>query len=236
MATRKRFLILILIVILFSLQIAARESKPGSQDDTYQPRDYSMVSIEIVRETLNKPVKLKTVRVRLVKADGQWKEAIVGRDGRIILYWAKPDGVYLGEPDNLYLTRKFIKPPSLFHSVKFLRSHKQFVREESILGYRAFVLRNEREEGNYTEAYMSPEFGITPVKKVTRLPGVQEHVTEAVRLEFTEITDKMLNDASLLWIKTYLAQAIVAVEKQGRKELIDDLKQIQLKLQTRIKK
>ena len=225
-----------LLTHLFSAQAFALGGQAGSQDDTFQPRDYLSISIETAREGSTKPVKLKSVRVRFAKADGQWKQYLVSPSGRVAIYRAKPDGIYFGEPGNMYLTNEFRKPPAVFHSAKFLRSHKQFVREESLLGYRTYVIRGERGKDGYTEMHMSAEFGIMPVKRVTHLPTGQESVTEAVKIEFIETTDKMLNDEGLEPLNIYLTKGIEAVAAQGRSALAEEMRLIQKRVQAKRKK
>jgi hypothetical protein len=230
----RTLLSLMLLVALSSAQVLTQSNQSSSLDTQYPARDYSTIGIEMAREGQNKPLILKSVRVRFVKADGQWKQLIVSTSGKITLHWAKPDGIYFGEPGKLYQRGEFVRPPELFHSTKFLRTHSQFVREESLLGHKVYVLRGASEKDSFTEMYQSPEVGFLSLKTVLHLSGGQESVIEAIKLEFAEVTDQMLSDESPSGVAKYVAEAIKAVEGQGRKEVIEGLKEIQRRLQAKM--
>jgi hypothetical protein len=222
-----------LLAALCSGQEPAKPTQADGSDTQYPARDYSTISLETYRDGQNKPARLKSVRVRFAKADGQNKQLIVSASGKITIRWAKLDGIFFGEPGKLYQQGEFTKPPEIFRSAKFYRGHSEFKPTESRLGYQTYVNRRSAENGAFLEAYMSPELGFQPLKAINHMSDGAEIVMEVIKLDFTQTTDQMLTDESRATASRYVAEAMKAAESQGRKEFFEDLKLMQKRLQAR---
>jgi hypothetical protein len=164
-----------------------------SEAKAHPPHSFRIVYSRTFYPT-NGPSQLQGLRVRHVAADGQWKEDLydVQSSKALGTYWSVRDGQYrqrFGDGTLELLGRFDERRPEVF-TAKWWKRSPDFVREDKVLGYSAYVLRSGNSD-NYTETYRAPQFGTTPLKVILhRMNG--DTVLEAIRVEFTEITSELV--------------------------------------------
>ena len=225
-------IILVLGVTAFAVSYASKSTKPEGLRKYKQ--DFVLISSETDFPVDGEP-RLNATHVRMVRANGEWKEHSTFYESngtthsRVTV--GKAEGVYNvdEQKEKLELLSKSRPSPPEYHSEEFLRNHPQFIREDSILGYKAYVSRIEFPDPNeYTEIYRSAITGAIPLKIVFRRLNEGDKIIEAIKIDFGPIDDAMFNTPDFPVSFDLLESKIKAMEAQGNKRLADLLyKQIE---------
>jgi hypothetical protein len=165
--------------------------------------------------------------VRAVRATGEWKETMYDFQGVTTIRSATADAQYSMRPGDE--ARQWVSNYSLdmdraFRSTTFLESHPDFARRERVAGYDAYLHRAEFEDGNFlVESAHSPLLGIHPIRLLSRVKGHPEKVTEALRVEFRDVTEDETAMADVPTEFTMAEQKAAAMRSSGLGEAADSL-------------
>lgn len=225
----KKLRILSIIVLLaglatFTISTMARKSK----DKQYQPLGFTLIQTESLTLAEADPVQVG-IWTRIANKRGEWKHTIqrFNEDGTISVQEnvGTERGVYKvfreanGAPAKLELLSAWAEPDSGWYSSKFYRSSPDFVREEQILGYTAFVLRSETHgPGAWTEHYYIPKLGPTWVKMVDYRPDSETMTVEPVSIELREPRADFLKVPAFPVSYDSMREKIDNLQRSGRKE------------------
>jgi len=177
--------------------------------------------------------KERATRQRWIRADGAWKEVRTERspvegDGRLIVFVSIniPQGrfAHISARDEVEFDGHFTPLDERYLSAQFLRSSKDFVREDKLLGYTAYVWRSGRSEQNYSEQWFVPEVSGIPIKFLYK-NGRGETVTEPITVEFRKVADADLAIPNLPIVFNKINKDIENLEKVGRKMAAEDKRQ-----------
>ncbi len=191
------------------------------RDVIYPAKSVRIVQIQTV--TRDGKSHIKGVRQRLITAPGEWKEtnSQFRPDGSAvpIVSYSNKSGQYGVTPktEGLAVVGEPSPSRSQFRSTKFLREHKEFTGEGTLLGYKTFIWRVETGPGGYIEQHFAPEVAETPIKIVRHQPDF-ETVVEPVSIEFIDVTPDMIATPDLPINTTYLNQMADRLERNGQKD------------------
>lgn len=157
-----RFLSLILLTIAFStagLVVAMRgTSKPALKGFTLY---ITQTSYPVDRAPIHTATK-----IRRQKSDGSWKLETTYANDRVEVGYGEPGrGVFAVDQQNQnleYLSGSSARPLADID----WRTQPGFAGEETILGYKTFLIHSEN-EGNYTDSYMCPDLQGYPLRVIT---------------------------------------------------------------------
>lgn len=78
-----------------------------------------------------------------------------------------------------------------FRSAEYLKNHPAFVREKFVAGFNAYVHRTVNPEypEYWVEDYISPEFGLMPLKMIQHFSDTSIVVVEAVNVQFRDVSE-----------------------------------------------
>jgi hypothetical protein len=156
----RRITLSAVLLCLWVISIAAVAQEPSQS-----PKDSVWTHREMFYPKTGQAAE-KNIRHRWVRADGAWKEVIAVQSLSGIqesLAWSNvPDDI----PGHRY---KFIPLNPKYLSPDFLRSSPEFVREDEVLGYKAYVWRSGQGE-YWTEQWYAPAVSHLPIKIVTNSP------------------------------------------------------------------
>lgn len=119
------------------------------------------------------PEKSETM-IQLVNSRGKSLVRRIGRDGRDFEHFVPQ-----------FATGRWQD----FTSPDYLRSTKNHTRTEQILGLTAYVFRQDL-GGQTGEWWYAPETGPVALKEIIETPGADTIVTEAINIEFREVSDE----------------------------------------------
>ena len=200
-------------------------------DYTRRPNGFAITSRQVHTPVDGAPVLVADIE-RYQKSDGSW---------RLTTTYYNPDGT-IRKVDNGFgqLGRgvfqvnekathlNFISPMSpRAHvvSASDLRKDPNFVREDSVLGYKTFVSRQEEEDGAYTEVYRAPALQGMPIKIVfsseagtTVIEPINIALGEPSNTVFTAMPDYQVN-------YEVFENKIQAVEESGKQETAKQMRQ-----------
>jgi len=174
--------------------------------------------------------KERATRQRWIRADGAWKEVRTERspvegDGRLVVFVSinAPQGrfAHINTRNEVEFDGHFTPIDGRYLSVEFLRSGKDFVREDELLGYAAYVWRSGQSEQSYSEQWYVPEVSFIPIKFVHK-NGRGETVTEPITAEFKKVTDADLAVPNLPVVFNKINNDIESLEKVSNKVAADD--------------
>jgi hypothetical protein len=154
-----------------------------AQEPSQSPRDSVWTHREVFYPKTGKAAE-KNIRQRWVRADGAWKEVIAVQKSSGIqesIAWSNVPADIPGHQN------KFIPLNPKLLSPDFLRSSPEFVREDEVLGYKAYVWRSGQGE-NWTEQWYAPAVSHLPIKIVMNSP-VGQTIVEPISIEFRTVTE-----------------------------------------------
>lgn len=210
---------------------------------TAKPQGFVVQYLSSRSTTNDKPIAYE-YSVRMVTADGDWKETRYALDK-------------VAEPSTSGATREgmfFVRDGSRqyygehnqefakygMRSAEKLQASPQFNRCEEIAGLKGYVLRiddpNVKTEIE-TEVTSAPETGVTPLKIVTRTkPGSRKlliHVVEAIGIEFKEPTAEEMALPELPVRFDLAEQRMKALKKAGLQERAEQIERAIERLRSR---
>jgi hypothetical protein len=174
-------------VVLASVGLVVSARLRGSPEP-FQARSMRIVSLEKLVNADGSSI-IRSVNIRLVTDTGAWKLIKIDPNGRPgSAMYSDNEGVFAQSKDNtLYEVSKHADgKPHLGHpSADGFRQSKQFLREDTICNYRAFVLGDVN-----TEVWYATEVGTIPLKTIMRGGGGagSDLVNEAVSVEFVPVS------------------------------------------------
>lgn len=209
------------------------------------PKDVVVLSRDVFYSAdKSKAPKERATRQRWIRADGAWKEVRTERspvegDGRLMVFVSinVPQGrfAHISARNEVEFDGHFTPLDVRYLSAQFLRSSKDFVREDKLLGYTAYVWRSGQFEQNYSEQWFVPEVSGIPIKFVYK-NGQGETVTEPITVEFKKVTDADLAIPNLPVVFNKINNDIEKLEKAGRKEAADHKRQAIAEFQSKQEK
>jgi TonB family protein len=169
-------LLLIALIISFTLVFEARAQTTGQLSNQ---SGFTIVSTQTITSTASGVARLRGVHVRYQRSDSVAKE---------IRTYFKEDGTPDQPQIEQYLTRRHY---SLSEAA--LRKNPSFYREEKVLGFQTFVLRDYRGSGNdeYIETFLAPELQDIPIKQIVVMKD-KMGVIEPVSILLGEPDEKTL--------------------------------------------
>ncbi|MGA9773076.1 MAG: hypothetical protein WBV94_28860 [Blastocatellia bacterium] len=187
-------------------------------------------------EDTNPPVP-QEYRIRAVNSTGEWKETRYSFDGKVSTLGASGEGVYIitGKARQYYGKNAPDMIRNTWRSEEDLTGDQQFIRTENLAGVKTFVLKQDL--GNMeSETNYALETGLTPLKTVIRAkPETGKkllNVTEAVNIEFRELSDKEVQLPDLPVRFDLVEEKIQSLLAAGHKSQADMLQQAINKLKT----
>jgi len=155
-----------------------------------------------------------------VNIDDEWKEEAYAPDGQLKgTYLRTKEGIFAWRPLDDAVQYKGVYQASRqeFTTAEFLRSAKTFIREDTILGYKAYVIGVSGQE-----TFRVPEFGLTPLKIVFN----KHSVLEAVEAVFEEVPAGSFVKPSLPVSTSWLEGEAQHLEKSGSVEDAKDIRDV----------
>jgi TonB family protein len=148
-----QFSILLLIMLVVSFTLAFEVRAQTTSQAPNQP-GFTVVSTQTITSTESGAKRLRGVHIRYQRSDSVAKE---------IKIYFKEDGTPDRPQIHQYLTRHHYNL-----SEAALRKNPSFHREEEVLGFQTFVLRDYRGSGNdeYTETFLAPGLQDIPIKQI----------------------------------------------------------------------
>jgi hypothetical protein len=207
----KSFRALAVLTLALGIFVVAGTKLASSAAKKIYPRvSYTAVFTETFVPSDGGAPRIVGVRTRFEKATGEWKELVTsynekGQAQQRIDY-AIPSGVYSLEEDkgkSEFLSgatisdkAKLAEMDRLYRSAYNLRHQAQFLREDTVLGYPVYVLRERgdpKQPDAYIDRYYSPVFGRTSLKLVSHTSPAGQHVIEAVSIRLGDIQEEMFS-------------------------------------------
>jgi hypothetical protein len=161
---------------------AAQEIKPAKDvvilsTETYYPQD-------------GEPIH-RSIRERRIRANGEWKEIRTeDRKGdlTVITSVSTKKGQYTDIRGKNQYMGEWVEFDLHTRTEAYWLANKELVREDSLLGYKAFVLRSNQGPGSLVEQWVAPELAPFGIKWV--IIGSNGHtVIEPMSVQFRKITD-----------------------------------------------
>ena len=165
----------------------------------------------------NGKVTITGDQIRYVKADGEWRSVAhryrrpsdsAGGSGRVSVYGGTPEGVYerTGSDSRRYVSESGNpQVDGLYRSGNYLRAHPGFVRTQELAGLTVYVHRTEvNDPANpqiWIENGFSAKTGNNPLLVVIHFRDGSEIRSEAVSVQFTEVSETLNDDIKSLPIK-----------------------------------
>jgi hypothetical protein len=154
------FLVLCLGVAGLLVVIRGKTNKPAMQG-------FTLFIEQIAYPSSGAPI-LSATKVRRQKSDGSWKlETTYNSNGRVEVSHGEPGrGVFVVDDKNQrleYLSESHSQPLAGIDWTK----QPGFAGEETILGFKTFLIHREDGNGNYTDSYMCPDLQGYPLRLVT---------------------------------------------------------------------
>ena len=210
-----------------------------------QPKDVVVLSKDVFYPAdKSLAPKERAFRQRWIISDGAWKEVRTERsqvedDGRVVVFVSMniPQGrfVHINTKDEVEFDGHFTPLDGRYLMVEFLRSNKDFVREDKLLGYSAYVWRSGQSEQNYSEQWFVPMVSSIPIKYVYKNTR-GEMVTEPINLEFRSVTDSDLAVPNFPLVFNKINDDIRRLEMAGRKDAADHKKKAIAEFQSKQEK
>ena len=140
------------------------------------------------------PLQLTSKVVRLRKADGSWKESVTDYDENgletrtRVQYAINGRGLFLVSEKNkkLFLVAERPGPPVAFPA-EAMKNKPNFVKEDSLLGYKTIVTRDGSDNVNYWETHYATELNGLLLKSIDA-NAESMNVQEAVEIKVETIT------------------------------------------------
>ena len=167
--------------------------------------------------------RMRQIRQRLIATSGEWKETTfqLSENGSLapISVYASKTGQFavIRKADSLEAMGGAPASREAYRSTKFLREHKEFVGEGSLLGYKTFIWRVETAPGHFIEQHFAPEVSDIAIKLVKHGPNFQT-IIEPVSIEFTDVTPEMIATPDLPISTAHLTRTADGLERQGQKD------------------
>jgi hypothetical protein len=179
-----------------------RAALTKSQDRQYQPAGFTLIQIEKVTPPGGETIQIG-VWARMSNSRGEWRQTIqrFGRNGQISLEQTggSERGVFkvikkdAKDGDKLELLGGWMAPQALWYSERYYKSMPGSVKEENVLGYKAYVVRNENKEtGEWEEATYIPQLGPIFVKMTRFGPKSGTFVVEPVSITLGEPYNELI--------------------------------------------
>jgi hypothetical protein len=181
----------------------------------------------------SKKRSLQAITERQQQANGEWKEVVSylnSDDGSVIKkvekYAVNGRGLFKVDEQNKKLVFLGMRPDALIiRSSEELRKDSEFVREESILGYQTFVLRQNLDESNYTEVYTAPDLQGIPL----RIDFVSDKSRTTIEAVEVDLSEDALNGLTVMpdYPIDYgnFEKSIQSVEKSGNNQAAEQMRQ-----------
>jgi TonB family protein len=197
---REQFSITLLIMLVVSFTLVF-EVRAQTASQASNQSGFTIVSTQTITSTESGVARLRGVHVRYQRSDSVAKE---------IKTYFKEDGTPDPPQIQQYLTRRH-------HSLSeaALRKNPSLNREEKVLGFQTFVLRDYRGSGNdeYTETFLAPELQDIPIKQIV-VTKDKVDVIEPVSILLGEPDEKTLLIATAALGKE--SQTIASTERFKR--------------------
>ena len=167
------------------------------------------------------------------RSDGSWKairryynskDEVVKKD---ITFGVPGQGVFKVDRSNGSLEFISAMPPvekTSYVTISDGHDQPNFVRDDSVNGYQAYVLRFPDDNGGYLEIYYCPELDNTSIQEVTVSPlGVE--IEQMVKVKLGDPDDKVFEGAPK-WLVNYefFKQKIATMDQAGKHEAADAMR------------
>jgi hypothetical protein len=208
-------------LLIFCLAQNSNQTDVSNLDDeieSAQPCVVKVIQSSISQDGSKKIIGQSTI---YSKANGEYRHIAYGPNGpkgdgllskhsnELNIYAGLPDGVYRKEAGSNALT--YSSPPTdekmleFFRSHKSLRNHRDFVRTDKVAGLKVYVLRTEMNDLaspiEWAEDSYSPKAGFGSLRSIVHFRDGSELRTEAVNVEFKEVSEDLNDDLKNLPIK-----------------------------------
>jgi hypothetical protein len=205
-----------------------RAALTKSQDIQYQPTGFTLIQIEKVTPPGGEPIQIG-VWTRMSNSRGEWRQTIqrFGKNGQISLEQTggSERGVFkvikkdAKDADKLELLGGWMAPQSLWYSERYYKSMSGFLKEENVLGYKAYVVRNENKEtGEWEETTYIPQLGPIFVKTTRFGPKSGTFVVEPVGITLGEPYNEFIKLPNLPTSDDLMQNKIDDLEQKGKPE------------------
>jgi hypothetical protein len=213
------------LVTAVAVAVAVNYALARGQKQVYPARSYRIVS---TITHLSRGDDLRTVQVRWVNARGEWKQVVNNLDGKPSgMMFVTHEGSFIldNATGSLQLQGEFHEQGDGYRSAQSLMASDQYVRKDKVLGYVTFVYRAlSQNGGGYMETHFAPEFGNIPIKIVAyNASGVAQTVVEAVKIDFADVPDDVLQLPNFPVSLDSLNRDIEDAKSRGSKEEVDGL-------------
>jgi hypothetical protein len=173
----RRITLSAVLLCLWGISISAVVQEPSQS-----PKDSVWTHREVFYPKTGEAAE-KNIRYRWVRADGAWKEVIAVQKASGIqesVVWSNVPADIPGHQNKFTpLNPKLLSPD-------FLLSSPEFVREDEVLSYKAYVWRSGQGE-NWIEQWYAPAVSHLPIKIVMNSP-VGQNIVEPISIEFRTVT------------------------------------------------
>lgn len=205
-----------------------------------KPVGFTMISTTTFTPSDGSPTRLAGTQVRFQKADGTWKESITyyNHDGTVYkedtVFGQLGRGVFQVDEEGKALNFLSSMPASAAEIPRpDLRKDQRFVKEELVLGYKTYVLRQPDDDNSgYSASYYAPALANLPIKYIT-VSSAGTTVSEPVRIEIGEPSDEVFNSTPDLPVKyDHYRDKIQTMEERGHREAAEQMRRdLQKRLQ-----
>jgi hypothetical protein len=200
-----------------------------SERTKYQPSGFTMIQTEKIIRPGQDAVQVG-LWTRMVTSRGEWKRTgqRFHSDGSVTIEQSvgTERGVFAvrngadGKPETLELLSMWLPSEALhiWYSPQTYKTSPGFAREENLLGYKAYVLRDEgKTDSNWMETYYIPQLGSYWAKEVTTRPGLTT-VIEAVSVDMHEPSEALIKAPDLPEGTSLMQKKIDDLARKGQTE------------------
>ena len=134
---------------------------------------------------------LSALVIRVSKG-GEWKETRYEMGGGVTIRANSADGQFVMKPGDgvkQWVSSSMVEMDESFRSESFLQSHPNTVGRESVAGFDCYIQRGEFEDSTIEEA-LSPLFGLSPLRRIITINGVEVLRSETLKVETRDVTEK----------------------------------------------
>ncbi|MDX2041979.1 MAG: hypothetical protein SF097_12055 [Acidobacteriota bacterium] len=217
--------VVLVTMILFLAEYAVRKGDARQ----YIPRGYQVIT-KTSWHPVGMPPVLNSIDVRWVNSEGEWKRISYpasGKSPKVLL--SSKSGVFRVnvQAEELQLLREYSDPNIKLRSVEGIKSIPGFHREDSLLGYKTYVIKKiiGGKDNVSVEFHISPEVGHIPLKAIIHRDA-GDAVTEAISLTYMDVGADVISKPDLPVKLDFLNREIERYDEKGLREDADSLRSI----------
>ena len=132
---------------------------------------------------------LSALAIRVSKG-GEWKETRYEMGGGVTVRANAADGQFVMKDGvKQWVSTSMAEMDESFRSASFLESHPNTIRRESVAGFDCYIQRGEFEDSTIEEA-LSPLFGLSPLRRIITINGVEVLRSETLKVETRPVAEE----------------------------------------------